>query len=402
MSEPSTAALGTPAPAPRSGAVARTRGWIARHRVALLLLVIVGAVFLAAYASVLKHSPQYAPDTRYYAGMALWFGGTDQDAARDLVAEHTARSGWETPATDELFGWGLVQPRVVYPLLSVPFVWLMGIEGMLVVPLLAMAAVVGLLTWMLYRRYGLASALVPVLLVVASHHLIFFGTAMLTESLTALWAVLMLAVVWRYHSDPRRRYLGFLVLLVLLMAFTRQATLIPAGALVAAWLGAALVRDRPRRWMWPAITVTATTVAAQVTQTLVFPTFSQTNQFLRATGTDSLTEALAAAPRLMRHILETDLQAYMRSDRALLALIVLSVIAIVVLWRRPESHLLLGAMAGIAVYNVTNGTPTAFRYAMPGLVFFAVAVAALIARATPSPAMPSPDAGEGTAENGAT
>ena len=55
-----------------------------------------------------------------------------------------------------------------------------------------------------------------------------------------------------------------------------------------------------------------------------------------------------------------------------------------------ESQLLLGAILGIALYNVTNGTPTGFRYSMPGLAFFAVSAALLIARADLRPE-PSPD-----------
>ena len=46
----------------------------------------------------------------------------------------------------------------------------------------------------------------------------------------------------------------------------------------------------------------------------------------------------------------------------------------------------LGAILGVAVYNITNGTPTSFRYSMPGIVFFAMAVGALVAQALPQPA----------------
>src|SRR5674476_721 len=55
-----------------------------------------------------------------------------------------------------------------------------------------------------------------------------------------------------------------------------------------------------------------------------------------------------------------------RSDHALLILVMLSILSMVIFWRRAESHLLRGAIAGITLYNVTNGTPTGFRYAMPG------------------------------------
>jgi hypothetical protein len=59
-------------------------------------------------------------------------------------------------------------------------------------------------------------------------------------------------------------------------------------------------------------------------------------------------------------------------------------VGIVLFWRRSEAHLLVGAILAISVYNITNGTPTAFRYAIPGLVFY-VAMVGLVIRATARP-----------------
>src|SRR5690606_21025428 len=115
---------------------------------------------------------------------------------------YTALSGWETPPAETLFGSGLVQPRVVYPLLSVPFARLFGIDGMAVVPVLAMAPLVVLLSWMLRRRYGAVAAIAVPVLVVTSERLMFYGTAMLTESLTAVWCAALVAVAWRYQRTP--------------------------------------------------------------------------------------------------------------------------------------------------------------------------------------------------------
>ena len=291
------------------------RAWLGSHRHGIYTALVLGAAYVVVYASMYRLRPLYAPDTRYYAAMALWFSGTDQATAAELVREYTtATGGWKTPGADVLFGWGLVQPRVVYPLLSVPFVKAFGIDGMLVVPAMATAVLVGLLAWMLGRRYGVVSALTVALLLLSSGQFIFFGIAMLTESLSALWCALILLVCWRYQRDHAWRWVGVLVALTLLMAFTRQSTLIPAGALAAAWLAALVLRDRPTRWAKPALAVGVTTVLAQVVQTLAFP-FSQTNQFLRATDTTSLDDAIGAAPGLALTILKSDLKHYMASDR---------------------------------------------------------------------------------------
>jgi hypothetical protein len=363
------------------GSLARTRAWAAVHRAELLTTLVVLVAFAVCYLAVLRTTSLYAPDTRYYAAMALRWTGIGADAARDQVLAYTRHYGWATPPNSTLFGSGLVQPRVVYPLLSVPFVWLVGIRGMAVVPLVAMAVLVVWCLWLLRRRYGLGAALAAVLLVVTSNYLMFFGTAMLTESLTALWCVAILAAVWRYQRRADGRWLAAAAGATVLMAFTRQAALIPAGALVVAWLGALVLRDRPARWGRPALTVGATAVVVQVVQTLLFPSFSQLDHFLDKTGTTNLRDALAASPGLGGRILRADLERFAATDRPLLTLIALATVAAVVLWRHSESHLLVGAFLAITVYNVTNGTPTNFRYAMPGLVFYVVAVAALLGRA---------------------
>lgn len=343
--------------------------------------VIVASTFVVSYVSVVRTRSLFTPDSVYYVGMALRFAGwSETDAFHTAVATPLA-NGWHPPDQEMMFGWGLVQPRVVLPLLSAPFTAVFGIYGTAVVTGLATALLVWLLTRMMASRLGAPAAVVSVLLVVTSELLMYFGVAMLTESLTALWAALILATTWRYQETPRRSLLLILSGLTLLSAFTRQATFIVAGALVVAWLGALILRQPHRPWRAPALVVAGTALAAQLTQALVFPTFSQTEQFLQATGTATLMDALRATPRLAWHIVKAELRAFMVGDRPLLMLVVLSLLSMVVLWRRSSSHLLAGALIGIALYNITNGTPTQFRYEMPGLVFFVFAVAALVSRA---------------------
>ncbi len=361
-------------------------------RSGLLLVAVVASTFLACYLSTIKYRPLFAPDSTYYAAMSLRFGGVSTQEAIRQVNEVRVQSGW--PALDQMFGWGLVQPRVVLPLLSVPFVKIWGIDGLAVVPGLALAALVGVLTWMLARRWGGAAAAATVLLIICSPRIIFFGSAMLTESLSALWGALTLVAAWRYQRRPGWQPVVWMVGLTVVSAFTRQATLVVAGAMVTAWLCALVLRRRPNGWGVPALGVGVTSVAVQLLQTKLFP-FYQVNQFEAKTGTDSLSGALAEAPRLAAEIAQKDLVFIAQTDRALLVFVLLSVLSMVIFWRRAESHLLLGAILGITLYSVTNGTPTGFRYAMPGVAFFAVSVALLIGRVdlhptrSPGPEIPT-------------
>jgi hypothetical protein len=373
--------------AARHADVSGAPGWRVRlvgSRPVLLAQLVNGAAFLACYVSTFQTKPLFAPDTRYYAAMTLWYAGGDQAAVAEQVREHSALSGWASPGPDQLFGWGLVQPRVVLPALSVPFVRLWGIEGMVVVPGLALAALVVLLTTMLARRYGVGAAIGTVLLLVVSTQVMFFGAAMLTESLSALWTALTLLVAWRYVRDPTWLRLALMVALTVVSAFTRQATFIVAGAFVCAWLLGWALR-RPERWGRPAVAVAVTAVGCQLLQTWLFPTFSQKNQYFMKTGADSLGEALRNTPDLAWMIIKVDVTQAAGADRAILVVVLLSLVSMVVLWRRPESHLLLGCLLGAGLYNITNGTPTGIRYAMPGLVFFACSVAVLFAAAAGRP-----------------
>jgi len=243
----------------------RLVGRLSGARSGLLLATVVVSTFVVTYGSVVRFKPLFAPDSTYYGAMAVWFGGSSKQEAIRQVTEMRRQSGWPTPplVVDRLFGWGLVQPRVVLPALSAPFVRIWGIDGLVVVPGLAMAALVGVLTWMLVRRWGRLPAVAVVVLVMCSPKIMFYGSAMLTESLSALWGALILVAAWRYQRRRGWQPVVWMVLLTVISGFTRQASLIPATAFLAAWFFAVLLRSRPNRWGVPALAVTVTSVAVQ-------------------------------------------------------------------------------------------------------------------------------------------
>ncbi len=346
---------------------------------AILTWAIVAATFVVTYVTFVRWYRMFFPDSRYYLAMAVLFGGADPDAARELTAAFAELRDIAVPPTDVLFGWGLVQPRVVYPLLSVPFVKLFGPYGLAVIPLLAAIVLTILLTIILMRRYGNVVAVATMLLVNGSLFLMSFHTGMLTESLSGLFTVLALLAAWRWLERRSPWLLVAMGAATALSAFTRQATLIMAGAFVMAWLVGSLVARRNNDWMWPAIVVGGTAVGCQVLQSLVFPSFSQLDQFLKQAGAETLGEAILHVPSMLFGILVSDIATMLRGDRTLLFLICLAVASMILFWRRTESHLLFGAILAVVLYNVTNGTPTQFRYATPGLVFYVMSAALLIA-----------------------
>lgn len=352
--------------------------WIRRRGRSILLWGIVATTFAITYLTYVRWYRMFYPDSRYYLAMTYLFLGNDPETARALTVDFAEPRGIAIPETDRLFGWGLVQPRVVYPVLSMPFVALFGPFGLAVVPLLATIAVTVLLVVILRRRYGTGAALAAVLLMNASLFLVSIYTGMLTESLSGLFSILALLAAWRWFERPSPWLLVGMGAATALSAFTRQATFIMAGAFVMAWLLGSIFERRNSRWMWPAIVVAGTSLFCQILQSIVFPSFSQLDQFLAQAGADSLGEALLQVPRMLGHIILSDAASLMRGDRTLLFLIGLALVGMVVFFRRTEAHLLFGALLATGLYNVTNGTPTQFRYATPGMVFWMLSATLLL------------------------
>lgn len=354
------------------------RTWFLRHRSTLLLWTILASTFLLTYATYVRWYRMFYPDSRYYLAMAYLFLGNDPETARQLTVDYAGPRNIDVPPVEDLFGWGLVQPRVVLPTLSAPFIALFGPAGLAVIPLLATAALMVIAVIMLRRHFGTLVALLIGLLLNTSMFLVSIGTGMLTEGLSALFTAVALLLAWRWLEKPRPWMLIAIGAVTVLSAFTRQATLIMAGAFIAAWVIGSLIERRNSRMMLPAIIVGAATIGCQVLQSLIFPSFSQLDQFLMQAGASSLGEALLNVPRMAFDIVRADVVTMLRGDRSLLVLICLAVAGMIIFWRRVESHLLLGAIAATAIYNITNGTPTQFRYATPGLIFWLLAAGMLV------------------------
>jgi hypothetical protein len=354
--------------------------WLRRHSGHLLGWAIVAVTFFISYASFVRYQKFFSPDSRYYLAMAYLFGGESPESARELTIEFASRYGVEVPPIDLLFGWGLVQPRVVLPTLAAPFVSLFGPYGLALTTMLITIALVVVTTLIVTRRYGWVAGTATMLLVNGSFYLMTYFGSMLTESLSALWTALALIAAWGWIRDRNPWWLVLAGGATVASAFTRQATLIVAGAFLMAWVIGSLIERRNSAWMWPALVVTVASLGSQLVQSIVWPSFSQLSQFLRVTGADSLGEALLAVPALVVKILWSDFQLLLRYDRILLFAIVMAVAGMLLFWRRVEAHLLLGAILATALYNITNGTPTQFRYAVPGVIFFIIMAAYVLRR----------------------
>ena len=367
-----------------TGSFSKDRSGTRQLRAGLGMSLLILSMFVGAVVTAQKVNEQFVPDSRYYAAMAFRYTGLTQEEAREATIPSNDEQGWDTPPVESLFGWGLVQPRVVYPALSAPFVLVFGMQGMLVVPILSMLFVVFVAYRVLLDRYGPGPALAVTVLLLGSHFVFYWGTAMLTEGPAAAigTGVFLTLPIWR---EPRKWDLLICTGLILVLAFTRQAAVIPGGAILVAALGHSISsRKLWNRWSLFALSSVVTVVGAQLLQRNRWPTFSiSTHYFTRVAEVDNMTDAILAVPSVLKNIFILDLNQYMARDQAFLLLFALAIASFAVLWNKTEAHLLAGAFAATLLLNVLNGTPTAFRYAMPGLIFYLVAAAAVIGRMAP-------------------
>jgi hypothetical protein len=341
---------------------------------------ILAVAFLVTLRGVFSVRRLLSTDSLFYYGRALLYSGYSREEAFAKANEAGDTIGFNVPSVERMFDWNLVEPRVVYSLLSAPFVRLMGWHGLLVVSIGAVALLFGLMGWALRRRYGTVVGLAVMSLVLSSGTWFFFGVAALTESLSALWFALALGAAWRARAAGGRRRRAWLLaagVVTVLFAFTRQAMLIPAGALFAAWLGEWAKTKTPKNsWAGPAAVIVGVAAACQVFQLLAFP-YSPKAEWLVQTGSDTWTLKQSLFNGLRAVYLS--LTAFSGSDAAMAVLIVLLAASFAVCWRRVEVHLAAGALAAGMVYQILNGAAQVrLRYCQPGWFAYVLAVGALL------------------------
>ena len=86
----------------------------------------------------------YQPDGMHYTFRTLTFLGNSDLVSAQMVSDWYSTHGFKIsqinpsdllPENNRV--WGVISPRILYPVLSVPFVALLGIPGMLAIPALS-------------------------------------------------------------------------------------------------------------------------------------------------------------------------------------------------------------------------------------------------------------------------
>jgi len=183
----------------------------------------------------------YQPDGSHYSYRALTFLGVDSNAAAERVVNwyqiHGVKNNIFPPGhlqPETSGGWGLVAPRILYPLLSAPFVYILGLSGMLVIPVISFVLLIFCVFRLSEIKGKQSIGFLLVLVLCTSPTVLRWMIANITDSLlAALFAVVTLLLISKFTRTYW--FLGISVLIVL-TSITRFSLPIWFGIAAVLWI----------------------------------------------------------------------------------------------------------------------------------------------------------------------
>ena len=340
-----------------------------RSQLGLLFIVWVIAVASRFIANGMSFSFDYnifQPDGVLYALRTYMFLGEDQFASAKLIESwyftHASSGKHFDPESilpQNSPVWGLVAPRVLYPLLSTPFVSLFGIVGLLVIPSLSLLLLVFCI-YFIAKKYSQPNfGLVLGLAILMSPTVLRWMIANITDSLfVGLFAVVCLIFESKRNNFQSIFIIGFLIILT---SLTRFATPI--------WLALALVdfvKGKRVRSLFISVTSLIATIPTYLTQ--------PSNSVLPREGELTTIEKLLALPESFGKIFFFEVAQLAVLDRLLLIILTLALILSVKSVRNETSLRFLAVLLSVWAIGAINGSiGVNFRYQLP-IISFACAV----------------------------
>jgi hypothetical protein len=356
--DPASIAAGGPARRPRTV-----------FGVDAFVLAAVLVPFALGLAAHLHRDRMFFPDSRYYLVMAYRDMGESATAALHTQQRVTGipAATWYFAGSDPV--WHMVQPRLLYPLLSVPFVWLAGPRwGMVAVPALSALITVVSCARLTQRLYGPTVALVAAGALAASVTVTNMAVALTDPLAVGLVSLLLLTLPIRKRM--RGQDFVWLGVLSAALCMTRQTTTTMLGLAAAGAMWALLPSrtagmdgmDKARRqWLAAAAVIAAVTVGGQAAITLFAP-YDASNQFLLASHATSMSAAVEHLPRMAWQITKAEAGLMLRADIMLAVLAIGAALSVIIRFREVESWLMAGAAAGTFLLMLANGIPSFLRY----------------------------------------
>jgi hypothetical protein len=304
----------------------------------------------------------YQPDGSHYAYRTLTFLGVDSNAAAERVVSWYQIHGIKNNVFDANFltpenkeAWGLTAPRILYSLLSIPFVFLFGISGMLVVPIFSFI----LLISCVYRFSEIykvpSTGFLLVMVLCTSPTVLRWMIANITDSLLAgLFGIVALILSSKISN---KTWFFAIFSLIVLTSITRFCTPIWIAIAAVLWI------DQKRAQSLGVILVSSVSslpTLLYMPSTAVLPADSEAQGFLKLV-------------LLIKSFFEVgffEIAQLAALDRALLLTIIVAVAVSVRNLSEIASKYFLAVLLAVWFIGAINGTVGVnFRYQLPVLAF---------------------------------
>ncbi len=306
----------------------------------------------------------YQPDGKYYTYMALDILKQNPIQSAQEVVNWYAIHGFKMqvftvedlmPSTSPIYH--LISHRILYPLLSVPFVAILGIPGMLVIPTLSLLVLMLSIQVLANRAKRPLVGLLLVFFLSVSPTVSRWMILNCTDSLlTAIYALVPFAIIM-FEKNKKKGFL-FLGVLIVLTSATRFTLPI--------WLaifGVLYLRKIHRKEL--ILLIGLSSIAA------VPALIAQSSTALLPGETEaSLVSKILQLPISFVRVISIDVLQFGVLDRLLLAILVLALAQAFRLWRTLSSSIFLGVFIAAYFIGAINGTlGVNFRYQLPILIF---------------------------------
>ena len=306
----------------------------------------------------------FQPDGMYYSFKTLEFlGWSDKTALTEVINWYQANSAkfqymdltsFNDPTSTP---WLVTRFRFIYPLLSTPFVYLFGLSGMLVIPILSLLCFFLFVQKMAIESKTPALGTILIFLLGTSPTLLRWTTVNYSDAL-----ILALFSLFAYlvHISCESWTIGNLTLLsliVFLASFTRQT--LPIWIL----LGAYFLYIKKRRAGFLTI---LTSLACSVPSLLTFPY----DQFFNSKQGGNLLESLLKFFGNALYLNAIEIAQLVVLDRILLITLLIALYCAIKFRHETYSHLfLLSALGAVSINSLVGVAGVNFRYLLPILPF---------------------------------
>ena len=304
----------------------------------------------------------YHPDGTLYSMRALDWAGYSESQSANIVSTWYNAHAFKfnhTQPIDLYYGvhpkWPEYYPRVLYPFLSIPFVKIFGIPGMLIIPALSLLTILFVVLYVGIKRNQIFFALLLITLVSGSTTVTRWMMANTTDALLA--GIFSLIVFCLLNNISSFAWFLGMSSLVLFTGLTRMSFLF--------WLGIAIVLFLNRAFLRSLYMI--------IVSFIVFiPTLlsNANNSFLPVEGSRSQIERLILLPKYFLKITCYEFAQLFILDRILFVIIVIALYFALKERKRIYNQYYLVLLIMGLLTGALNGTVGVnFRYQLPVIVF---------------------------------